>query len=313
MATAARGVHHVEDRGTIPCALAVIAAGEPVVIVDDEDRENEGDLIVAAELITPASMAFLVRQTSGFVCVAQPGEECGRRDLPPMRSANQDTCGTAYTVTVDATNDVTTGISAGVRAHTARVLADPRSRAGDLTRPGHVVTLRARDGGVLQRAGHTETAVDLTRLAGLRPAGVLCEVVSTRHQGEMARRPELVDFAAEHGLQMDSIAELVAHRRRTEPQVAREAATNLPTEHGGFQVVGYRGCSTEPNTSRWCAAPLVVAPLTMRRGRRSPRSLPRSSTTWALRPLTSPIAQEPGPSRPHSPLAFSRDRAGAAS
>jgi 3,4-dihydroxy 2-butanone 4-phosphate synthase/GTP cyclohydrolase II len=241
MATAARGINRAGDKGAIPPALAAIAAGEPVVVVDDKDRENEGDLIVAAELVTPATMAFLVRHTSGFVCVALPGEECDRLDLPPMRSANHDTYGTAYTVTVDATQGVTTGISARDRAHTARVLADPRSLSGDLTRPGHVVPLRARDGGVLRRAGHPEAAVDLTRMAGLRPAGVLCEVVSTRHPGQMARRPELVEFATEHGLQIISIGELAVHRRRTEPQVLREAVTSLPTEHGSFRVVGYRG------------------------------------------------------------------------
>ncbi|MFE5702295.1 3,4-dihydroxy-2-butanone-4-phosphate synthase [Rhodococcus koreensis] len=226
--------------GLITRALTALKAGDPIVVVDAEDRENEGDLIVAAERITTGTMAFLVRHTSGFVCVAMPGEECDRLDLPPMCSRTQDHFGTAYTVTVDAANGVTTGISAADRAHTARVLADPQTKPSDLTRPGHVVPLRASSGGVLARPGHTEAAVDLARLAGLRPAGVLAEIVSTRNPHQMARRPELEDFAAKHGLAMVSIADLATYRRRTEARVVRLAAANLPTEHGGFRIHGYR-------------------------------------------------------------------------
>jgi 3,4-dihydroxy 2-butanone 4-phosphate synthase/GTP cyclohydrolase II len=223
-------------------ALAAVAAGRPVVVVDDEDRENEGDLVLAAECATPELMTFVVRHTSGFVCVALPGAECDRLSLPPMSRSSADRFGTAYTVTVDAVSGTTTGISAADRATTARVLADPASGARDLRRPGHVVGLRARDGGVLRRRGHTEAAVDLARLAGRRPAGVLCEIV--RPDGEMARRPELAAFAAEHGLDLITIGQLAAYRRRTERLVERVTSTRLPTGHGEFTAVGYRDLLT---------------------------------------------------------------------
>jgi 3,4-dihydroxy 2-butanone 4-phosphate synthase/GTP cyclohydrolase II len=221
-------------------AIAEIAAGRAVVVVDDEDRENEGDLIFAAEHASPALMAFMVRHSSGFVCVALPAAECERLALPPMHHTNSDGFGTAYRVTVDAVEGVSTGISARDRAHTARLLADPAARPADLSRPGHVVPLAARPGGVLERGGHTEAAVDLARLAGLRPAGVLCEIVSTRAPGQMARRDELVEFAATHGLAMTSIAALAAHRRRTEEQVERVTTTRLPTGTGPTCAIGYR-------------------------------------------------------------------------
>lgn len=225
---------------TIEHAVAEIAAGRAVVVVDDEDREDEGDLIFAADLATPALMAFLVRHSSGFVCVALPEPECDRLGLPPMHHTNSDGYGTAYRVTVDAVRGVSTGISARDRAHTARVLADPAALPTDLSRPGHVVPLAARPGGVLDRGGHTEAAVDLARLAGRRPAGVLCEIVSAREPGRMARRDELVEFAATHRLAMIGIAELVAYRRRTEQQVERVTTTRLPTSAGPFRTVGYR-------------------------------------------------------------------------
>jgi len=221
-------------------AIEEIAAGRAVVVVDDEDRENEGDLIFAAELASPELMAFMVRHSSGFVCVALPGVECERLALPPMHHTNSDGFGTAYRVTVDAVCGVTTGISARDRARTARLLADPAALPTDLSRPGHIVPLAARHGGVLERGGHTEAAVDLARLAGLRPVGVLCEIVSTRMPGTMARRAELVEFAATHCLAMISIAELVAYRRRTEEQVERVTTIRLPTEAGSFRTVGYR-------------------------------------------------------------------------
>lgn len=215
--TATLAVRDIE--GSVEQALVAIASGRPVVIADDEDGEGEGNLAVAAELVTAATMAFIVRHTSGFVCVALPAQDCDRLDLPPMRGRNQDRNRTAYTVTVDAAAGVTTGISATDRARTARVLADPQARAVDLVRPGHVVPLCARDGGVFALGGRAEAAVDLTRLAGLSAAGVLSEIVSIREPYRMAYRPELAEFAASHGLPMISIAELAAYRRLTESRV----------------------------------------------------------------------------------------------
>lgn len=220
-------------------ALADIAAGRPVVVVDDEDRENEGDLIFAAEKATPELLAFMVRYTSGYVCAALTGQDCDRLDLPPMYHANQDLHGTAYTVTVDAATGVSTGISATDRARTINVLAAENSVAADLNRPGHVVPLRAREGGVLRRSGHTEAAVDLSRIAGLRPAGVLCEIVSEKSEGEMAKRDELEVFASEHDLALITIADLIAYRRRFEKQVQLVAEARIPTEHGTFRTFGY--------------------------------------------------------------------------
>jgi 3,4-dihydroxy 2-butanone 4-phosphate synthase/GTP cyclohydrolase II len=219
-------------------AIKDIAAGRPVVVVDDEDRENEGDLIFAAEFATQELLAFMVRYTSGYVCVPLTEEEADRLDLPPMYHTNQDRRGTAYAVAVDARSGVTTGISAADRAHTIRLLADPATKPTDLARPGHVVPLRARPGGVLRRPGHTEAAIDLAVLAGARPAGVLCELVND--DGTMMRMPDLVVFTEQHGLALISIADLVAYRRRHEQQVERGAEVRLPTEHGEFQAVGYR-------------------------------------------------------------------------
>jgi 3,4-dihydroxy 2-butanone 4-phosphate synthase/GTP cyclohydrolase II len=225
---------------SIERAVADIAAGKAVVVVDDEDRENEGDLIFAAEKATPELVAFMVRYTSGFLCVPLVGEDCDRLGLPPMYSTNQDKRGTAYTVTVDARHDVGTGISASDRAHTMRLLADPDSTANDFTRPGHVVPLRAKEGGVLRRPGHTEAAVDLALMAGLRPAGVLCEIVSQKDEGHMAQTDELRVFADDHDLALISIADMVAWRRRHEKQVVRVADARIPTRHGEFRAVGYK-------------------------------------------------------------------------
>jgi 3,4-dihydroxy 2-butanone 4-phosphate synthase/GTP cyclohydrolase II len=219
-------------------AVKDIAAGRPVVVVDDEDRENEGDLIFAAEHATAELLAFMVRWTSGYVCVPLTEAEADRLDLPPMFHTNQDRRGTAYTVTVDAREGVSTGISAADRAHTIRLLSDPATVPGDLSRPGHVVPLRARAGGVLRRPGHTEAAIDLAVLAGLRPAGVLCELIND--DGTMMRLPDLEKFAAEHDLALISIADLVAHRRHTERQVERVVEARMPTEHGDFVAQGYR-------------------------------------------------------------------------
>jgi 3,4-dihydroxy 2-butanone 4-phosphate synthase/GTP cyclohydrolase II len=221
-------------------ALAAVAAGRPVVVVDDADREDEGDLVFAAECATPELLAFTVRHTSGFVCVALPESECARLALPPMHHTLGDRFGTAYRVTVDL-RGTGTGISATDRARTVAALAAADTGPADLVRPGHVVPLAARDGGVLRRPGHTEAAVDLARLAGMRPAGALCEIVSTARPGEMARGAELERFARDHDLVLVSIAELAAHRERTEAQVVRAATTALPTGLGQFRAVGYRG------------------------------------------------------------------------
>ncbi|MDQ1716911.1 MAG: 3,4-dihydroxy 2-butanone 4-phosphate synthase / cyclohydrolase [Pseudonocardiales bacterium] len=220
-------------------AIADIAAGKAVVVIDDEDRENEGDLIFAAELATPELVAFMVRYTSGYICVPMSEAEADRLDLPPMFRVNQDRRGTAYAVTVDAREGVTTGISATDRARTIRLLADPSTSSADLARPGHIVPLRAKDGGVLRRPGHTEAAVDLATLAGLAPAGVLCEVVSEKDPSGMARADELRVFADEHGLTLISIADLIAYRRRFDKLVERVAEARVPLRYGEFTAVGY--------------------------------------------------------------------------
>ncbi|WP_436491797.1 bifunctional 3,4-dihydroxy-2-butanone-4-phosphate synthase/GTP cyclohydrolase II [Actinokineospora sp. HUAS TT18] len=226
--------------GDIDHALREIANGRSVLVVDDESRENEGDLIFAAEAATPERMAFMVRHTSGYVCVALDAAECDRLDLPPMWHQYGDRQGTAFAVTVDAKLGVTTGISARDRAVTARLLADPCSEAADFTRPGHVVPLRARPGGVLRRPGHTEASVDLARLAGLRPAGVLCEVVSQRDPQGMARRPELAELADRNDLTIITIADLISYRLHTETFVRELARARIPTEFGEFHAIAYR-------------------------------------------------------------------------
>jgi 3,4-dihydroxy 2-butanone 4-phosphate synthase / GTP cyclohydrolase II len=224
---------------SIEAAIAATAAGKPVIVVDDADRENEGDLIFAAEMATPELVAFMVRYTSGYICVPLTEEDCDRLELPPMYHTNQDKRGTAYTVSVDAREGVSTGISAHDRATTMRLLASTDSTADDFTRPGHIVPLRAKVGGVLRRPGHTEAAVDLCRLAGLRPAGVLCEIVSQKDVEDMARLDELEVFAAENDLALISIADLIAHRRHTESQISRIAEARVPTTHGDFRAIGY--------------------------------------------------------------------------
>jgi 3,4-dihydroxy 2-butanone 4-phosphate synthase/GTP cyclohydrolase II len=219
-------------------AIRAMREGRAVVVVDDEDRENEGDLIFAAQKATPELTGFMIRHTSGYICVALPGRELDRLGLPPMTVVNEDRKGTAYSITVDARDVKATGISAEDRARTIKVLSDSATEPWELTRPGHVVPLRAVEGGVLRRTGHTEAAVDLARLAGLRPAGALCEMVND--DGSMMRAPECRAFADEHGLVMISIADLVAYIRHNERQVERVTETRLPTEFGDFQAVGYR-------------------------------------------------------------------------
>jgi 3,4-dihydroxy 2-butanone 4-phosphate synthase / GTP cyclohydrolase II len=238
-------------------AIADIAVGRPVVVIDDEHRENEGDLIFAAEKATPQLLAFTIRYTSGYLCVPLVSADCDRLELPPMCPVNEDPKRTGYTVTVDARSGVTTGISASDRAFTARLLADPASRPTDFIRPGHILPLRALDGGVLRRPGHTEAAVDLTRMAGLRPAGVIAEIVSERDIGGMARGAELQDFCATHHLTLVTIADLIAYRRRVEThQLVRTAEACLPTADGmqpalGFVAGSGTGGSGRPPTGRW--------------------------------------------------------------
>ena len=223
---------------SIERALADIAAGRAVVVVDDEDRENEGDVVFAAELATPELVAFTMTHCRGLLCVPLEGDVLDHLELGQMAAQNTERMQTAFTVSVDARTGVTTGISAADRARTIALLADPSTTSYDLVRPGHVFPLRAKPGGVLRRPGHTEAAVDLARLAGLRPAGVICEIV--QEDGTMARLPELRVFAQQHGLALISIADLIAWRRRTEKQVEQVAEAKIPTRHGEFRAVGYR-------------------------------------------------------------------------
>jgi 3,4-dihydroxy 2-butanone 4-phosphate synthase/GTP cyclohydrolase II len=213
-------------------AIDAIARGEAVVVVDDANRENEGDLIIAAEKTTPEAMGFMVRHTSGVVCMPLEGTRLDELHLPMMVAENTTAYRTAFTVSVDAKRGTTTGISAADRATTVHALIDQETRPDDLARPGHIFPLRYREGGVLKRAGHTEAAVDLARLAGLSPAGVLAEVVND--DGTMARLPELERFAAEHGLAMISIADLIRYRRHREKLVRRISEARIPTKYGEF-------------------------------------------------------------------------------
>jgi len=218
-------------------AVAAIARGEMVIVVDDEDRENEGDLILAAEFATPERLGFLVKHSSGVICVPLPGERLDELGLPLMVLDNTESQRTAFTISVDSRHGTSTGISAADRSATIMALIDPATGRDDLARPGHVFPLRYREGGVLKRAGHTEAAVDLARAAGLYPAGVLCEVV--KDDGEMARLPELEAFAEEHGLLMISIADLIRHRRQNEKLVRRVAEARIPTQYGEFTCYAY--------------------------------------------------------------------------
>jgi 3,4-dihydroxy 2-butanone 4-phosphate synthase / GTP cyclohydrolase II len=224
---------------TVEAAVARIAAGGAVVVVDEHDRENEGDLVFAAEMASPELVAFMMSQCRGLICVPMPGEALDRLELAQMVANNTEVMGTAFTVSVDAATGVSSGISAADRARTIRLLADPATTGADINRPGHVFPLRAREGGVLRRAGHTEAAIDLARLAGLQPAGAICEIANV--DGTMARLPELIEFCARHDLPLISIADLIAYRRRTETQVERVAQTQLPLVAGQFQAIGYRG------------------------------------------------------------------------
>jgi 3,4-dihydroxy 2-butanone 4-phosphate synthase/GTP cyclohydrolase II len=219
-------------------AIEEIRRGHMVVVCDGADRENEGDLVMAAQFATPEAVNFMAKEARGLVCLALTGERCEQLGLRLMAAKNEAPLQTAFTVTIEAAEGVSTGISAHDRAHTIQVAIDPHSGPGDLVTPGHIFPLRAKDGGVLERTGHTEASVDLARLAGLIPAGVICEVMND--DGTMARVPDLERYCSRHGLKMITVAELIAYRRRTEKLVERVVATRLPTAYGEFTAVGYR-------------------------------------------------------------------------
>jgi 3,4-dihydroxy 2-butanone 4-phosphate synthase/GTP cyclohydrolase II len=223
---------------TIPEALAEFCAGRMLVVVDDEDRENEGDLTVAAEMVTPESINFMAVHGRGLICLALDPASCERLQLAPMSARNTSRFGTAFLEAIDAARGVTTGISAADRARTIQVAIDPASNPADLARPGHVFPLRARSGGVLVRSGQTEAAVDLARLAGLRPGGVICEIMNP--DGSMARRPQLEEFCREHGLLMISVADLIRYRMEHERIVVRSAEGTLRTSLAEFRCIAYR-------------------------------------------------------------------------
>ncbi|HKN79069.1 MAG TPA: 3,4-dihydroxy-2-butanone-4-phosphate synthase [Lysobacter sp.] len=222
----------------IPELLEEIRAGRMVVIVDDEDRENEGDLIMAAELVRPQDINFMVTHARGLVCLSLTRERCKQLGLPPMVRDNTSPHHTNFTVSIEAAEGVTTGISAYDRAHTVRTAVRPDASAADLSQPGHIFPLMAQPGGVLNRAGHTEAASDLALLAGMEPAGVLVEILNP--DGSMARRPQLEAFAREHGLKMGSIEDLIRYRLATEHTIERVDERDIDTEHGGFRLVSYR-------------------------------------------------------------------------
>jgi 3,4-dihydroxy 2-butanone 4-phosphate synthase / GTP cyclohydrolase II len=221
----------------VPGALNEIRAGRMVVVVDDEDRENEGDLTLAADFVTPEAINFMARYGRGLICLALTEERADQLRLFPMTQQNSSRFGTAFTETIEAREGVTTGISAADRAHTIRTAIDPRTTPADLARPGHVFPLRARRGGVLVRAGQTEASVDLARLAGLTPAGVICEVM--RDDGAMARVPDLIPFCQQHGLLMLTVAELIRYRLRNERYIVRAGESRIQTRYGEFRMIAY--------------------------------------------------------------------------
>ncbi len=226
--------------GTVEQAIADIKAGKLIIVADDEDRENEGDLICAAQLVTPELINFMIKKAGGWICLALTGERADQLQLPQQSDENTEEQRTAFTVSIDAAArfGVTTGISAQDRARTIQVAVDPATVPADLRRPGHIPPLRARDGGVLQRVGHTEAAIDLARLAGLYPAGVVCEILN--EDGTTSRRPQLEKFAADHQITFITVAQLVAYRLQSERLVHRVAEARLPTESGTWKVIGYR-------------------------------------------------------------------------
>ncbi len=222
---------------SIEDALEALRQGEIVIVVDDEDRENEGDFIIAAEKVSPQAVNFIAKHGRGLICLSAQGERLRELDLQPMVARNTASMGTNFTVSIDAAKGITTGISAADRATTVKVFIDPSTRPDDLARPGHIFPLESQPGGVLQRAGHTEAVVDLCQAAGLYPAGLLCEIMA--ENGEMARMPRLRELAIEHGMKLITIADLIAWRRNNEVQIVREAEVPLPTEWGAFQMVAF--------------------------------------------------------------------------
>jgi 3,4-dihydroxy 2-butanone 4-phosphate synthase/GTP cyclohydrolase II len=222
----------------IESVAADLKKGKMVVVVDDASRENEGDLILAAEKATPKNINFMVRYTSGVICVPMAGDDLDRLELPLMTQQNMERMRTAYTISVDAARGVSTGISAADRAQTIQLLANPKTQPTDLVRPGHIFPLRYREGGVLRRAGHTEAAIDLARLAGLRPAGVIAEIVND--DGSMARLPQLLKFAKKHKLKICTVAELIEYRRTREKLVEKIEVIKMPTDYGDFDLHLYR-------------------------------------------------------------------------
>jgi len=227
---------------TIEEAIEEIRTGRFVVVADDADRENEGDLTIAAQFVTPDAVNFMATHGRGLICLCLTPERCDELGLRQMTDQNEAQFGTAFTVSIEARDGVSTGISAADRARTIQVAVDPTSTPHDLVHPGHVFPLRARAGGVLKRSGQTEAAVDLARLAGLAPAGVVCEIM--KDDGTMARVPDLVEFCERHGLKLVTVADLIEYRRRTEKLVERVVSVRLPTDHGDFQAVAYREALT---------------------------------------------------------------------
>jgi len=223
---------------TIPEAIEDIRAGKFLIIVDDEGRENEGDLAIAAEKVTPEAINFMAKYGRGLICIAMTGERLDELRIPMMVHDNTSKFASPFTVSVEAKHNVTTGISAHDRADTVEALVHPATKAEDLSRPGHMFPLRARDGGVLVRAGHTEAVVDLVRIAGLYPAGVICEIMN--EDGTMARVPQLEQMAAEHEVRIVSVAQIIAYRRLTERLIQRVAEANLPTQYGDFLAIAYK-------------------------------------------------------------------------
>jgi 3,4-dihydroxy 2-butanone 4-phosphate synthase/GTP cyclohydrolase II len=228
---------------SIEAVLRDIRAGKPVIVVDDAERENEGDLIIAAEKATAESINFMMRFGRGLICAPITNERAARLGLNRMVLDNRESFKTDFTVSVDATHGITTGISAEDRAKTIRILADPKAQPGDLVQPGHIFPLRAKTGGVLQRSGHTEAAVDLVRLAGLDPSGVLCEIV--KDDGTMARLPDLIEFKKKHKLKLCTILDLIEHRRRREKLIELEQRVKLPTDYGTFDLLLYRATMSQ--------------------------------------------------------------------
>ena len=255
---------------TIPEALEALRAGRPVIVADDEDRENEGDIVLSAQLATPEWLAWTIRWSSGFLCAPMPADWADRLDLPPMVALNEDARGTAYTVSVDAADRVSTGISASDRAHTLNVLANPDSTPSSVIRPGHILPLRAVEGGVRERAGHTEAAVELTRLAGLEPVGAIAEVVA--EDGSMMRLPGLLELGARDGVPVITIEQLIAYLNEHEPidtaahpihkrRVSLRAEAHVPTAHGEFRFLAYKDRVTGTDHITVVAGDLQEAPL----------------------------------------------------